>query len=102
MKIHYPAAIDSADQLIHTQVVHRIWDRDSSVWGATTGSADAKSIQTRLGWLDVAHTTASELTRVVGLANAVKAEGIRHVYLLGMGGSSLCAEVIASVFGTAK
>jgi len=89
MKIHYPAAIDTSDELIHAQVVHRIWDRDITVWGAASGSADAKSIQTRLGWLDVAHTTASELTRVLALANAIKAEGIRHVYLLGMGGSSL-------------
>ena len=102
MKIHYPAAIDTADQLIQAQVVHRIWDHDISVWGATPGSADARSIQTRLGWLDVAHTTASELTRVLALANAIKGEGLRQVYLLGMGGSSLCAEVIASVFGVAK
>ena len=102
MKIHYPAAIDTADKLIQAQTVRRIWDRDISVWGAAPATADAKSIQTRLGWLDVAHTTASELTRIVGLANAVKAEGIGHVYLLGMGGSSLCAEVMASVFGLAK
>lgn len=102
MKIHYPAAIDAADQLIQAQVVHRIWDRDISVWGAEPGSADATSIETRLGWLDVAHTTAAELTRVLTLGNAIKAEGIRDVYLLGMGGSSLCAEVIASVFGATK
>jgi len=102
MKIHYSSAIDTADQLIQAQVVHRIWERDISVWGAASSTADAKSIQTRLGWLDVAHTTAPELSRVLALANAVKAEGIRRVHLLGMGGSSLCAEVIASVFGRAK
>ena len=102
MKMHYAAAMDSADTLIHDQTVSRIWDRDISVWGASPGSPDAKSIQTRLGWLDVAHTTATELSRVVALANAVKSEGIRHVYLLGMGGSSLCAEVIGSVLTLAK
>ena len=102
MKIHYPAAIDTADSLIHDQTVRRIWDRDISAWGATPGSADAKSVQTRLGWLDVAHTTAPELSRVISLANAVKGDGIRSAYLLGMGGSSLCAEVIASVFGIGK
>src|SRR6185436_20144434 len=73
-----------------------------SAWRAAPGSADAKSVQTRLGWLDVVHTTAPELSRVVALANAVKGDGIRSAYLLGMGGSSLCAEVIASVFGIAK
>ena len=102
MKIHYPAAIDTADTLIHEQTVRRTWDRDISVWGAQPGSADAKSIQTRLGWLDVAHTTAAELSHVIALATAVKGEGIRNVYLLGMGGSSLCAEVIGTVFGVAK
>ncbi|HTH03771.1 MAG TPA: hypothetical protein VL882_26020 [Vicinamibacterales bacterium] len=102
MKIHYPASIDTADSLIHQQSVQRIWDRDISVWGAAPGSADAKSIQTRLGWLDVAHTTASELSRVISFANAVKGDGIRSAYLLGMGGSSLCAEVIASVFGISE
>jgi glucose-6-phosphate isomerase len=102
MKIHYPAAIDAADALLQQQIVRRIWDRDIGVWGAEPGSVDAKSIQTRLGWLDVAHTTASELSRVIAIAHAVKAEGIRSVFLLGMGGSSLCAEVIASVSGVAK
>jgi glucose-6-phosphate isomerase len=52
-----------------------------------------------LGWLDVAQTTAPEINRILALGDAVKAEGIHAVYLLGMGGSSLCAEVIASVFG---
>ncbi|MFL6279548.1 MAG: glucose-6-phosphate isomerase [Vicinamibacterales bacterium] len=102
MKNYYPAAVDAADTLIHQQVIRRIWDRDVSAWGAAAGSADAKSIQTRLGWLDVAHTTASELGRVNAFATAVKADGIRSVYLLGMGGSSLCAEVMASVFGVGK
>ena len=102
MKIPYPPAIDTADALMQEQIVRRIWDRDISLWGAASGSTDARSIQTRLGWLDVAHTTASELSRVIALANAAKSEGIRNVYLLGMGGSSLCAEVMASVFGVAK
>jgi len=102
MKLHYEAAVDAADTLLHNHVVNQIWDRDISAWGAESGTPDAKSIQTRLGWLDVAHTTAPELSRVVALANAVKSEGIRQVYLLGMGGSSLCAEVIASVLTLTK
>ena len=99
--IHYPPGARAADTLLQDHVVGRIWDRDISAWGAAPGSADAKSIETRLGWLNVADTTAGEIDRVLALADAVKAEGIRAVYLLGMGGSSLCAEVIASVFGAA-
>jgi len=97
--IQYPAGARAADTLLHDQIVRRIWDRDITTWGATAGSPAAKSIETRLGWLDVASTMAGELDRVVSLGEAVKAEGIRTVYLLGMGGSSLCAEVISSVFG---
>ena len=99
--IHYPAGARAADALLNDHVVPRIWDGDISVWSATPGSSDAKSIASRLGWLNVADTIGGEIDRIVTLADAVKSEGIRSVYLLGMGGSSLCAEVIASVFGVA-
>jgi len=102
MTIHLPAGTRAADTLIDEHVVRRTWDRDISVWRAAPGSADAKSIETRLGWLDVARTTAPEIDRVVALGDAAKSEGIRAVYLLGMGGSSLCAEVMRSVFGVAE
>ena len=40
-----------------------------------------------------------ELDRVEALADEVRRDGITTVYLLGMGGSSLCAEVMRSVYG---
>ncbi len=101
MTIHFHAGARIADALIRENVVRRIWDRDIRVWKAAAGSADAKSVESRLGWLDVATTTESEIERVVALGDAVRAEGIRAVYLLGTGGSSLCAEVMRSVFGIA-
>jgi glucose-6-phosphate isomerase len=100
--IHFEPAARAADALIHDHAVRRIWERDISVWRAQPGSPDAKSIETRLGWLDVAKTLAPELPRVAALGEAAKAEGMRAVYLLGMGGSSLCAEVLRSVFGVAE
>jgi glucose-6-phosphate isomerase len=102
MTLHYQPGARLADALIHDRIVSRIWDRDIRVWGAAPGSPDARSIETRLGWLDVASTLAPELDRVVALGEAAKAEGIRAVYLLGMGGSSLCAEVLRAVFGIAE
>src|SRR5258705_4101696 len=102
MTIPLPPGARAADALLHDHVVGRIWDRDISVWRAAPGSADARSIETRLGWLDVATTTAPEIARVLALAEAARTEGIRAVYLLGMGGSSLCAEVMRSVFGVAN
>jgi glucose-6-phosphate isomerase len=102
MTLHYQPGARLAVAFIHDRIVSRIWDRDISVWGAAPGSPDARSIETRLGWLDVARTLAPELDRVVALGEAAKAEGIRAVYLLGMGGSSLCAEVLRAVFGIAE
>jgi glucose-6-phosphate isomerase len=102
MTMHFAAGARAAEALIQEHVVRRIWEREIDVWGAAPGSPDAKSIETRLGWLEVARTTGPQLDRLVTLGDAVKAEGIRAVYLLGMGGSSLCAEVLASVFGVAE
>lgn len=101
MTIHFQPGARAADALIHDHVIRKIWDRDISPWGAQPGTADAKSIETRLGWLEVGKTLAPELARVTSLGNEVKGEGIRAVYLLGMGGSSLCAEVLRAVFGVA-
>ena len=97
----YAPAAALADRFLDARVVSRIWDRDLSVWGAKDGSADGRSIQTRLGWLDVGSTMSGEIGRVSRLAADVAAEGCTAVYLLGMGGSSLCAEVLRAVSGIA-
>ena len=101
MHMKYEPAQRLAEAFLHDRIVSRIWERDISTWGAAPGSAAAKSIETRLGWLDVARTMAADLDRVVKLGEDAKAEGIKAVYLLGMGGSSLCAEVMRAVFGIA-
>lgn len=94
--------MELADRLLKDRTVSRIWGRDISVWGARPGSADARSIATRLGWLDVATTMQPELEKVTRLADAARQERVQAVYLLGMGGSSLCAEVLHSVYGVAE
>jgi glucose-6-phosphate isomerase len=97
----YAPAVALADRLLQDRIVTRIWDRDITAWQAAPGSADARSIETRLGWLDVAQTMRPELERLEALGRAAKDEGVRAVYLLGMGGSSLCAEVLKQVCGVA-
>ncbi len=99
MTLPYEAAAELAHRLLHEHVVSRIWDRDIAVWGAEPGSSAAKSIASRLGWLDVASTMAPHLDRVAALGQAARDERVESVYLLGMGGSSLCAEVLRSVYG---
>jgi glucose-6-phosphate isomerase len=88
-----------AETLLASRTASRIWDRDVSVWSATPGTAAASSIASRLGWLDVARTMAPHLDRVALLGDAARREQVEAVYLLGMGGSSLCAEVLRSVHG---
>jgi glucose-6-phosphate isomerase len=81
------------------RLIGRIWRRDVSVWTADPNGEAAQSIANRLGWLDVPTGMQPELDRVEALADEVRRDGITTVYLLGMGGSSLCAEVMRSVYG---
>ena len=90
-----------SDRLLQDSVVEKIWKRDPSAWGAAPGSADERSINTRLGWLDVGETMKPHMTAVHKLRDEVREEQFEAAYLLGMGGSSLCAEVLRSVFGIA-
>ena len=52
-----------------------------------------------LGWLDVARGQRGSLAALDDLRRAVTANGLNDVLLLGMGGSSLCPEVMRMTFG---
>lgn len=96
MTLSWKPAAQLADALLANRTVSRIWDRDPSAWNAAADPTAVASIRTRLGWLDVARTMAPQIEHVTSLAEAARAEGVEAVYLLGMGGSSLCAEVLRS------
>ena len=95
---HAPARL-AAQALLDQHVIGRIWRRDVSVWTTDTSGEAARSIANRLGWLDVPTGMEPELDRVIALAEEVRQDGIATLYLLGMGGSSLCAEVMRAVYG---
>ncbi len=66
----------------------RLLARDASLW--TDDEDVRKKIGNRLGWIDLESSvrdSLDELTEYVGEAHD---RGVRHVVLLGMGGSSLC------------
>jgi transaldolase/glucose-6-phosphate isomerase len=67
----------------------RIWRKDGSVW---TGNDEAKW----LGWLDIVERELGDMQKYRDLAEDVAA--FEHILLLGMGGSSLCPEVLAMTF----
>jgi transaldolase/glucose-6-phosphate isomerase len=102
MTLPYEPAARLSESLLHDHVVRRIWDRDVSVWRADAGSDAARSIASRLGWLDIAQTMPPHVDRLTALASSGGSEQIETVFLLGMGGSSLCAEVIRTVHGIAS
>lgn len=80
------------DRWAQSEKLKAEWTRDSSVW---TQSGEEK-------WLDWLNVPVRELQSAEGIerfAKEVSDEGFRHVVLLGMGGSSLCAEVIEKSFG---
>jgi transaldolase/glucose-6-phosphate isomerase len=73
----------------------RLLGGDASLWAGE--AADQEGIAARLGWLDAPARTAARLDELEQLANEISGEGIAHVVVLGMGGSSLAAAVFAEV-----
>ncbi len=69
-----------------------LWQRDAKLW---TGSDEANW----LGWLDVVDEQIAQHDQLAKLAKEIQARGFQHVLLLGMGGSSLCPEVLRMTFG---
>jgi transaldolase / glucose-6-phosphate isomerase len=72
--------------------VRRLWQRDASLW---TGSDEANW----LGWLGITEDQITNIQNLRRFAEDIKSQGFTHILLLGMGGSSLCPEVLALTFG---
>ena len=72
--------------------VARIWAGDAKVW---TGTDEAQW----MGWLRVTGEQLAQKQRFEQFSAEVKAAGFKNVLLLGMGGSSLCPEVLRLSFG---
>jgi len=70
----------------------KLWDRDASLW---TGGDESKW----LGWLTIVNEQQRSIRRFPNFAAEVKDAGFSDVLLLGMGGSSLCPEVMRKSFG---
>jgi len=73
----------------------RLWKRDASVW---TNHDEAKW----LGWLDAVEREQDSLALYQRFADAVKRAKFTDAVVLGMGGSSLGPEVLATTFKQAK
>jgi transaldolase/glucose-6-phosphate isomerase len=72
--------------------VQRLWAGDASLW---TGADESKW----LGWLTIVDEQNRSIRRFTNFAAEVMDAQFSHALLLGMGGSSLCPDVIAKSFG---
>lgn len=86
--------------LTQRDAVARIWAKDPSLW--KSDPAHQKIIRNSLGWLTVMSMIRQYAANLAGFAVEVGQAGFTHVLLLGMGGSSLCPDVLRLTFGRTK
>jgi len=75
----------------------RIWSKDATFWKQE--EAHQKIIQNSLGWLTVTDKVQENLKGLDRLVGDVRKAKFANILLLGMGGSSLCPEVLRLTFG---
>jgi transaldolase / glucose-6-phosphate isomerase len=71
--------------------VRRLWQADASLW---TGDDEGNW----LGWLGITDEQIANIAKLKAFADDVKNAGFSDILLLGMGGSSLCPEVLSLTY----
>ncbi|MBC9823334.1 glucose-6-phosphate isomerase [Terrabacter sp. MAHUQ-38] len=85
---HVPALVDDS-------VASRLFAQDATLWGA---DAEAES-RIRLSWVGLPRSSRPLVGEIAALRESLTADGLTHVVLCGMGGSSLAPEVICATAG---
>src|SRR5467141_3216802 len=93
-----PAVDQQVAKLQKADAPRRLWAKDPTLWNADPAKRD--ELVNRLGWLNVAEKMLEQAPTFKQLAKDGRA--YTDVVLLGMGGSSLCPDVLRNTFGTAK
>ncbi|MGB5514024.1 MAG: bifunctional transaldolase/phosoglucose isomerase [Thermoanaerobaculia bacterium] len=75
-----------------TGKVGQLWARDASLW--TNGNEASW-----LGWLDIVGQQGAEVEPLLEFSREIQDDELTDVVVLGMGGSSLCPEVLSQSFG---
>ena len=90
-----PGLREATDRLIATWEgdgrVGRVWQGDASVW---TGADEDRW----LGWLHVVGNQLADLETLISLQRDTNVDRFERAVLLGMGGSSLCPDVLRQSF----
>ena len=97
--IHYslpPVLADAVTTALNTwqdkDNTARLWARDASLW---SGSDEAQW----LDWLDIVQEQQAGLAALQDTVRSIVDAGFQYLVLLGMGGSSLCPDVLRETFG---
>lgn len=101
LKLALPSALESAVATTAAEwqsggKLDRLWAHDASLW--TNGEGSDNEAQW-LGWLDIVQRQQGDLHTFATLRADIQAAGFTHAVLLGMGGSSLCVELLALTYG---
>ncbi|GAB3617524.1 glucose-6-phosphate isomerase [Okibacterium endophyticum] len=99
-KIHVSgAAAEAVEQavpgLVADMVASGVTAQDPTLWGADAEAEAAK----RLGWTEAATVSRPLVAEIEALRDELRASGVDHIVLAGMGGSSLAPEVITRTLG---
>ena len=90
MSLAERAVADALDDWRRNDKTRHLWERDARLW---TNAGEERW----LGWLDVVERVPLDV--LARVAADVRAAGFERALLLGMGGSSLCPEVLSRVIG---
>jgi len=73
--------------------IGRLRAKDHTLW-----KPKPDEITNRLGWLNAPAQTLERTDDILSVAQSLKAQGISELFLIGIGGSSLAAEVFGKIF----
>ena len=82
-------------QLVADSFASRLFAKDSTLWGPDAEPESA----VRLSWVSLGRTSRPLLGEVAALRDQLAEQGVDHIVLCGMGGSSLAPEVICATAG---
>jgi glucose-6-phosphate isomerase len=82
-------------QLVAERVGSGITGLDASLWGPEAEAEASK----RLGWTEAVAVSRPLVPEILALRDELRAQGVDHIVLGGMGGSSLAPEVITRTVG---
>lgn len=83
--------------LVADLVASGITAQDAALWGPAAEAESAK----RLGWTEAVAVSRPLVAEIEALRKQLEADGVTHIVLAGMGGSSLAPEVITRTSGAA-